>query len=93
MRRLHLDEDIRPVTEFRSHTATLIEQVQKTKRALLLTQRGRGAAVVVDVGEYERLVSELELLRDIHVAEDQLAKGEGVPHEEARARILASLKT
>lgn len=93
MRRLHLDEDIKPVTEFRSHTATLIEQVQKTKRSLLLTQRGRGAAVVVDVGEYERLVNELELLRDIHVAEDQLAKGEGVPHEEARARALASLKT
>ena len=92
MKRLHLDEDIKPVTEFRSRTATLIEQVQRTKRALVLTQRGRGAAVVVDVGEYERLVGELELLRDVHVAEDQLAKGEGVPHEEARARVVAALK-
>ena len=80
------------MTEFRAHTAALIEQVQLTKRALVLTQRGHSAAVVVDVGEYERLVSELELLRDIHTAEGQLADGRGVPHEEARSRVLSALR-
>lgn len=90
---MHLDEDIRPVTEFRSHTAKLIEQVQRTKRALVLTQRGHGAAVVVDVGEYERLLDELELLRDLHAAEGQVARGEAVPHDEARARVRAALES
>ena len=91
MRRTHLQEDIKPVTEFRAHTAALIEQVQQTKRALVLTQRGHSAAVVVDVGEYERLMEELELLRDIHAAEGQLSKGQGVGHDEARSRVLAEL--
>jgi hypothetical protein len=47
---------------------------------------------VVDVGEYERLVSELELLRDIHTAEGQIAKGQGVPQAEARSRVLSKLR-
>lgn len=93
MRRSNFKEDVKPVSEFRAHTAALIEQVQRTKRALLLTQRGHGAAIVVDVEEYERLLAELELLRDIHTAEDQLAKGEGVPHDEARSKVLSALRS
>jgi hypothetical protein len=30
----------------------------------------------------------LEILEDIHKAEEQLAAGEGVSHEEAKARLL-----
>ena len=93
MRRPHLRDDIKPVTEFRTRAAALIEQVQRTRRALVLTQRGHSAAVVLDVGEYERLVEELELLRDIHTAEGQLAKGEGVTHKSARSKVLAALRS
>ncbi|MFQ5741668.1 MAG: type II toxin-antitoxin system Phd/YefM family antitoxin [Acidobacteriota bacterium] len=91
MRRIHLKEDIKPVTEFRANAATLIEQIRETKRALVLTQRGHSAAVVVDVGEYERMVEELELLRDIHAAEEQLTEGRGIGHGEARQQVLKAL--
>lgn len=85
MRTPRLDEDIRPVTEFRANTAAMIDQVRRTKRALVLTQHGQSAAVLIDVGEYQRLLDELELLRDVRVAEEQLAAGKGVPQEQARA--------
>ena len=91
MRRLRLDQDIKPLSEFRAHAATLLQQVQDTKRPLVLTQRGHSAAVVIDVAEFERLVEELDLLRDIRRAERQLAAGEGIPHEEAKARVMATL--
>ena len=91
MRRLRLDKDIKPLSEFRANAATLVQQVQDTKRPLVLTQRGHSAAVVIDVTEFERLVDELELLRDIRLAERQLADGEGIPHAEAKARVLATL--
>jgi prevent-host-death family protein len=89
--RPRLDEDIQPVTAFRAHAAALIARVRETRRALVLTQRGRGAAVLLDVREYERLLDELELLRDLQTAERQLARGEGVPHEAARRQVLDSL--
>jgi hypothetical protein len=33
-----------------------------------------------------------ELLKDIQVAEQQLEKGEGIPHEEAKRRLLEKVK-
>lgn len=93
MRRIHFKEDIKPVTEFRARAAALIEQVRETKRALVLTQRGVSAAVVLDVDEYERMAEELELLRDIHAAEKQLAEGRGDSHQQARERALKALES
>ena len=92
MTRIHLQEDIRPLSEFRTHTAALLQQVRETKRALVLTQRGHSAAVVVDVVEYQRLMDELQLLRDIHLAEKQLAEGSGVSHQQARKQVLSDLQ-
>jgi len=84
-----LDEDIRPVTEFRENAASLIRHVQETKRTLVLTQRGHSAAVLLDVGEYEKLVGELELRRKVEAAEREIAEGQGIPQEEVEERILA----
>lgn len=92
MQKIRLDEDIKPLSEFRANAASLLERVRSTKRPLVLTQRGHSSAVVVDVSEYERLLDELELLRDVRLAEAQLARGEGVPQEEAKARILSTLR-
>ena len=91
MRRLRLDQDIKPLSEFRANAASLLQQVQDTKRPLVLTQRGHSAAVLIDVAEFERLVEELDVLRDIRLGERQLAAGEGIPHEEAKARVMATL--
>jgi PHD/YefM family antitoxin component YafN of YafNO toxin-antitoxin module len=55
---------------------------------MVLTQRGRGVAVLMDVHEFEAMQERLEVLEDIYRAEEQLAAGGGVPHEEARAIVL-----
>lgn len=91
MRRVNLNEDIKPLSEFRANAAALLRRIRETKRSLVLTQRGHSAVVVVDIAEYERLLEELELLRDIQVAEQQLAAGEGVPHDEARRQVVDAL--
>jgi len=64
MPRIRLDEDLRPVTEFRANSAALIKQVRDTKRPVVLTQRGRGAAVLVNVEEYQRMIDVLEAARE-----------------------------
>lgn len=87
-----LDQDIRSLSEFRTNTANLIDQVRKTKRPLVLTQHGRGTAVVLDVSEYERLLERLELLQDIQISQEQLAKGQGVDNETARKQMLERFK-
>jgi prevent-host-death family protein len=92
MQPLKLDEDIRPLSEFRSGVASFIKQVNDTRRPLVLTQRGRGVAVVVDIHEFEAMRERLETLEDIEVSRAQFAKSEGVPHDEARTRVLDGLR-
>ena len=92
MVQIRFSEDIRPLSEFRANAASFIEHVRQTRRPLVLTQHGRSSAVLLDVSEYERLVERVELLEDIRTAEEQLARGEGVEHQDAKAQVLSRLK-
>lgn len=56
-----------------------------------VTQHGKSAAIVLDVAQYEAMVEEIELIRDIRRAKDDLARGEGVPHEDVVAELRARL--
>jgi prevent-host-death family protein len=92
MRRVDLNQDIRPLSEFRANAASFIQQVHNTKRPMVITHRGRSAAVLIDVFEYESLIEKLELLQDVQIAENQLKKGKGLKHEAAKKKIFESLK-
>lgn len=91
MRRVDLSRDLKPLSEFRANAAAVVRQVRDTKRPVVLTQRGKGAAVLMDVGEYEALVERVALLEDVQAAERQLEAGGGVAREGAEARALARL--
>ena len=92
MQRIKLDSDIRPLSDFRANVASIIEEVRKTKRPIVITQHGKSAAVMLDVSEYEYLLEKIELLTDIQIAETQLQKGEGVSHQDAKQKILERIK-
>ena len=84
-------EDIQPLTAFRANIASFIDQVRNTRRPLILTQHGRSAAVLLGASDYEALVDELELLRDIRTAELQIDAGQAISHEEVERRLTERL--
>ncbi len=88
MHRLKIHQDIKPLSEFRANAASVIQQVHDTKRPVVITHRGRSAAVLIDSQEYENLMEKLELLQDIHEAELEIQTGKGVSHEQARKQLL-----
>ena len=92
MARLRPTEDVRPLSEFRANAAAFVQQVQGTKRPVILTVHGRSAAVLLDVGEYETLLDQLELLRDVKAAEGQLRQGRTVSQAKAREKVLARFR-
>lgn len=91
MNGIDLAQDIRPLSEFRADAANLIDRARRTKRALVLTQRGHSSAVVIGVENYQELLDELELLRDVRAATAQIERGEGIPQAAARRAALAKL--
>ena len=88
MQRLILDQDIKPMSEFRAHTAACIQQAQKSKRPVVITQHGKSAAVLIDVSEFEAMSQKLELLEDIARGEALIDEGKGIPHSKAKEMIL-----
>ena len=87
MARFKPTRDIQPVTEFRANAAQVIQQVRETGDPVFLTQHGRGAAVLLDIGAYEALVDELALLKDVRQAEEEIAAGRGRTHEAVAGRL------
>ena len=87
MRSTKLGLVMKSVSEFRANAAELIDQVRNTRRALVLTQRGYAAAVVLDVTDYAELVEELGLLRDVRTAMKQVEAGEVLSNREAKAEL------
>jgi len=85
-------QDVQPLSAFRQNAAGFLDQIRLTKRPLVLTQHGKGAAVVLDVEQYEALLDELELVRDLRQAKAELARGEGVSHDEVVAELRERIR-
>ena len=91
MARVRLTEDLTPISDFRLRTAEIVAKLKKTRRPVVLTQRGRSAAVLEDVREYERRVERLELLEAILLGLRAAEKGEVVSHAQAMAELDKAL--
>ena len=87
MTRLNLSEDLVPISDFRTRTAEVVAKIKKTKRPVILTQRGRSAAVLEDVREFERRVERLELLEAILVGLRAAEKGAVISHRKAMTEL------
>jgi antitoxin YefM len=81
-------EDIQSLSVFRANVASFVEQVRRNRRPIVLTQRGQSAAVLIGAADYEAMVEELEVLRDINISERQITEGKTVPHD----RVMAELR-
>lgn len=92
MSRIRFDQDIQPLSEFRAGVASFIRQINETRRPLVITQHGKGVAVVLDVAEYEAMQEKIELLEEMRIAEAQLAAGQGITNEDARSHVLRRIK-
>jgi antitoxin YefM len=92
MKRPKVNQDIRPMSEFRTSIAAFLKQIRDTKRPLIITQHGKGVAVLLDAGEYEAMQEKIELLEDIQTSMRQIESGLGIKHEDARARVLKRVR-
>ncbi len=82
---VRFSEDVKQVSELKTHSAEIIGQIRRTHRPVLLTRRGRGVAVLLDVDEYERLVERQAFLDAIEEGAKAAATRDLHSHEKAVA--------
>ena len=84
--------DILPVTDLRQDTAAALRRVRASKQPVVITQRGRAAAVMLSVEAYEQAEHERQILRLLARGEREIKAGKGYELENVLAeadRLLA----
>ena len=69
--------DIIPVSDLRKDAAKILKQLKDSKEPLIITQRGRAAAVMLSVETFERSEHDKELLHLLAKGEREIGIGEG----------------
>ena len=83
--------EIIPVKDLRQDTAAVLNRLQSSTQPLVITQRGRSAAVMLSVAAYERGERERELLRLLVRGEQEIMAGAGHDLEDVLAEADAAL--
>ena len=74
-----------PISDLRKGAAALLKKVRESRDPVVVTQRGRPAAVLLSVEEFERREQDLEILRLLAQGEKDIAAGVGHDLDEVLA--------
>lgn len=69
--------NIIPVSDLRQDAAAILKKLRNNKEPLIITQRGRAAAVMIGVDAYEKSEHEKELLYLLAKGEKEIEIGQG----------------
>ncbi len=72
-------EAIRPSSDLRNHYNEISRQCHEDRCATIITVNGRGDTAILGLQDYYQMKSELELLRTLAEAENDVNNGKVVP--------------
>lgn len=88
-----------PVTDLQRQAGQIVNGFSDASaEPVIITQRGRAAAVLLPVSRYEAIeadlarLDELELQSVLAIAEAQIAAGQTVSHAQVKTRLVERLK-
>ena len=86
-------DSIVPISELQTRSRALVEQVRKTGTPIVITQRGRPAAMLVGYDSYEGHLATVDETsfpdwrQRLDRAEREIASGKVVPHDQVVRRL------
>ena len=88
-----MNTTIRPSADLRNHYSDISKHCHDTREPVIITVNGRGDTVILSYAEYSQMRSELELLRTLSEAEDDVRTGRVAPvqktFDDIRTELLA----
>ena len=69
--------NILPVSDLRQDAAKILKKLRDNKEPIIITQRGRAAAVIIGIEAYEKSEHDKELLKLLAKGEKEIERGEG----------------
>lgn len=82
---------IRPSADLRNHYSEISKTCRENRQPVYITVNGRGDTVLLSLTEYEQMRAELELLRTLAEAEEDVRAGRMAPVQDTFDAIRASM--
>jgi prevent-host-death family protein len=80
------------VTTLKRQATELLDDVERSREPILITQHGLPSAYLVDVESYELMQRRMKLLEGIARGEKAIEEGRTVSHAQAKQRLSRWLK-
>jgi len=80
------------VTTLKRRATELLNELERSREPIMITQHGLPSAYLVDVESYELMLRRMALLEGIARGEKAIEDGRTVTHAEARRRMSRWLK-
>ncbi len=84
-------ETIRPSSDLRNHYSEIAKHCREDKTPVIITVNGRGDTVLLGLQDYSQMKSELELLKIMAEAEEDINAGRVAPMQDTFDDIRKSL--
>ena len=72
---MNTKQDIKPISFVKANAATLLDQVNKTHRPVIITQNGEAKAVLIDTESYDSMQNAIGILKLISMGEKDVKDG------------------
>lgn len=82
---------IRPSADLRNHYSEISKTCRENRQPVYITVNGRGDTVLLSLTEYEQMRAELELLRTLAEAGEDVRAGRIAPVQDTVDAIRASI--
>lgn len=80
------------VTTLKRQATELLDDLERSREPILITQHGQPSAYLVDVESYELMQRRMKLLEGIARGEKAIEEGRTVSHAQAKQRLSRWLK-
>jgi prevent-host-death family protein len=80
------------VTTLKRQATELLDDIERSREPILITQHGQPSAYLVDVESYELMQRRMKLLEGIARGEKAIEEGRTLSHAQAKQRLSRWLK-
>lgn len=87
-------QKIMPLTDLQRTAGAVLADLSGSGESVVITHRGRPAAVLISVARYQAIEADLERLDELELVElvrqgrAAMEAGDTIPHEEVKARLM-----
>jgi prevent-host-death family protein len=84
---MRYSQQIKPISYLKANAAEVLQELERQRKPLVITQNGEAKAVIQDVTSYEETQETLALLKILALGNQQLERGEVSPVSEVVKRL------